>query len=101
VERRLLQRAVQAGVPLAQLLLLAEPDPLWGERLVALVRAAPHPAADPTAAAEALISPMAALAAALPPSQRPRRWLACPELAPSALGKWQRHRWQQWLAARR
>ena len=101
VERRLLERAVQAGVPLAQLLLLAEPDPLWGERLVALVRAAPHPAVDPVAAAEALIAPLAALAAALPPSQRPRRWLACPELAPSALGKWQRHRWQQWLVARR
>ena len=96
VERRLLEQAEQARLPLAQLLLLAEPDPLWGERLVALVRAAPDPAAAP----DALIEALRALAAQLPPSQRPRRWLACPELAPSALGKWQRRRWQQWLASR-
>ena len=100
VERRLQQQAALARLPLAQLLLLAEPDPLWGERLVALVRAMPDPAADPGAAARALIEALRPLAAELPPSQRPRRWLACPELAPSALGKWQRRRWQQWLASR-
>ena len=37
------------------------------------------------------------LALQLPPSQRPRRWLACAELAPTALGKWQRGRWRTWL----
>jgi len=100
VERRLQQQAALARLPLAQLLLLAEPDPLWGERLVALVRAMPDPGADPGAAARALIEALRPLAAELPPSQRPRRWLACPELAPSALGKWQRRRWQQWLASR-
>ena len=39
VELRLLAAAREAGLPLRHLLLLAEPDPLWGERLVALVRA--------------------------------------------------------------
>lgn len=104
VERRLQQWATQAGLPLAQLLLLAEPDPLWGERLVALVRAMPDPAAAGGGAGagsvQALLVALRALAADLPPSQRPRRWLSCPELAPSALGKWQRQRWQRWLAAR-
>ncbi|MCX5946873.1 MAG: AMP-binding protein [Cyanobacteria bacterium] len=97
VERRLMAAARDAGLPLRHLLLLAEPDSLWGERLVALVRAersAPH------ATHAALIPPLVALAAALPPSQRPRRWLACPELAPSPLGKWQRGRWRDWLQQR-
>lgn len=134
VELRLLAAAREAGLPLRHLLLLAEPDPLWGERLVALVRAersAPSgvgacdgvPDGDPLGAPDAsvgapdgttnsapdgppdhahaaLIPPLVTLAAALPPSQRPRRWLACPELAPSPLGKWQRGRWRDWLQQR-
>ena len=31
------------------------------------------------------------------PAERPTRWLRCPELAPSALGKWQRRRWREWM----
>ena len=96
VELRLAAAAREAGLPLRHLLLLAEPDPLWGERLVALVRA------ERSAPSEvgALIDPLMALAAALPPCQRPRRWLVCPELAPSPLGKWQRPRWREWLQQR-
>jgi O-succinylbenzoic acid--CoA ligase len=96
VELRLSAAAREAGLPLRHLLLLAEPDPLWGERLVALVRA------ERSAPSEvgALIDPLMALAAALPPCQRPRRWLVCPELAPSPLGKWQRPRWREWLQQR-
>jgi O-succinylbenzoic acid--CoA ligase len=131
VELRLAAAAREAGLPLRHLLLLAEPDPLWGDRLVALVRAersalpvvggpaasvgasvgtmnsAPDDASDgaptgpPDSPDAALILPLAALAAALPPSQRPKRWLACPELAPSPLGKWQRGRWGDWLQQRR
>lgn len=109
VEVRLRELAEQAGLPLRDLLLLAEPDPLWGERLVGLYR----PAAAITVAARAaaagagpppapedlpdLADRLRQLALQLPPSQRPRRWLACPELAPSALGKWQRGRWRAWL----
>jgi O-succinylbenzoic acid--CoA ligase len=96
VEARLAAAARQAGLPLGQLLLLAEPDPLWGERLVALVRADAE-GDDPVAAVNALLPALSALATALPPSQRPRRWLACPALEPTALGKWQRQRWRTWL----
>jgi O-succinylbenzoic acid--CoA ligase len=101
VELRLTAAARDAGLPLRHLLLLAEPDPLWGERLVALVRAersGPLDVVAPQGSPDAaLIPPLMALAVALPPSQRPRRWLACPELAPSLLGKWQRQRWREWL----
>jgi O-succinylbenzoic acid--CoA ligase len=104
VELRLTVAARDAGLPLRHLLLLAEPDPLWGERLVALVRAersGPLDVVAPQGSPDAaLIPPLMALAVALPPSQRPRRWLACPELAPSLLGKWQRQRWREWLQHR-
>ena len=91
VEQRLCALALAAQLPLAELLLLAEPDALWGERLVGLLR--PQPGADPQRLSQAL----AALAAQLPPSQRPRRWLVCLELERSPLGKWQRQRWRHWL----
>jgi O-succinylbenzoic acid--CoA ligase len=111
LELRLLAAAREAGLPLRHLLLLAEPDPLWGDRLVALVRAERSalsvvgasdgaPIGPPDSPDAALILPLAALAAVLPPSQRPKRWLACPELAPSPLGKWQRGRWRDWLQQR-
>jgi O-succinylbenzoic acid--CoA ligase len=111
VELRLLAAAREAGLPLRHLLLLAESDPLWGDRLVALVRAERSalsvvgasdgaPLGPPDSPDAALILSLAALAAALPPSQRPKRWLACPELAPSPLGKWQRGRWRDWLQQR-
>ena len=89
VEQRLLELCRQRQLPLAELLLLAEPDPLWGERLVALFR----PTTGCTLAADTLQQ----LARVLPPSQRPRRWLLCPELERSPLGKWQRQRWRSWL----
>ncbi|MFM9109129.1 MAG: AMP-binding protein [Prochlorococcaceae cyanobacterium] len=99
VELALAAAARAAGLPLRHLLLLAEPDPLWGERLVALVRAEAADGPGGRAAAEALLPALAALAVQLPPSQRPRRWLACPGLAPSGLGKWRRQHWRHWLAA--
>jgi O-succinylbenzoic acid--CoA ligase len=90
VEQRLLDQLVRAALPVAELLLLSEPDTLWGERLVALFR--------PTAAVDtALLEGLEAAARQLPPSQRPRRWLPCPPLQRSDLGKWERPRWHQWL----
>jgi len=96
VEQRLLALAADAGLPLAALLVLGEPDALWGERLVGLFRPLPE-ASDPGLTAEVETS-LQTLARQLPPSQRPHRWLACPELAPSELGKWQRGHWRRWLA---
>ncbi|MEB3361338.1 MAG: AMP-binding protein, partial [Synechococcaceae cyanobacterium] len=116
VRQRLLDLIATARLPVAELLLLAEEDPLWGQRLVALVRwdggdghgKGPAGADDAgrgpghgsgvgsgTAGLERLLG----LARQLPPPQRPSRWLLCPELAPNAAGKWDRRRWQAWLAS--
>ena len=91
VRERLLALAAAGGLRLEALLLLPQADPRWGERLVALVRLDPSDLADGLARLEAL-------ARALPPSQRPQRWLHCPELGTTAVGKWELARWQQWLS---
>jgi len=92
VRQRLLAEIAAAGLPVRELLLLGEPDPLWGERLVALVRLGDGPA-------RPVLDRLPELARSLPPCQRPRRWLSCPELVSSAAGKWDPRRWQRWLRA--
>ena len=93
VEQRLLELARAEHLPVQELLVLPEPDPLWGERLVALWT----PAAGDGSLAAGLLPPLQRLAHRLPPSQRPRRWLLCPELARTPLGKWEHQRWKRWL----
>ena len=93
LEARLMVRAQAHTLPL-EALLLPEPDPEWGQRLVALVRACP------TACADGLIAALQQQVAGWPPAERPRRWIQCPELAPTATGKWQRSHWQAWVRSR-
>ena len=76
-----------AGLPVDAVLLLGIPDPEWGERLVALVRAEDA----------GVLASVARLTQTWPPAERPRRWVLCPELAPTEAGKWQRQRWRRWL----
>jgi O-succinylbenzoic acid--CoA ligase len=90
LEERLLAQARDAGLALAELLLLPVEDGAWGQRLVALVRPAGP-------GAEAPLEALAALTRTWAPAERPRRWLSCPPLARSSLGKWQRSRWRAWL----
>ncbi|NQV11501.1 MAG: AMP-binding protein [Cyanobacteria bacterium] len=97
VEETLRQRARQAGLPLAELLLLPVADPLWGQRLVALYRTE-----DIAGRPEAGLAPsLTEIAQQLPAAQRPQRWIACPPLERNGLGKWERKRWQAWLASGR
>lgn len=93
VEQRFLALCRRLELPVEELLLLPEPDPLWGERLVALVRLSMG--VDAARVMEAL----ARQALELPVSQRPWRWLLCQHLHRTALGKWERARWCQWLAS--
>ncbi|MEB3264953.1 MAG: AMP-binding protein [Synechococcus sp.] len=93
LEERLRREAAARGLPLAEVLLLGVEEPPWGQRLVALVRG--H-APDDWAQLEGALP---ALTAGWRAAERPRRWLPCPELAPTAAGKWQRGRWQRWLAS--
>lgn len=92
VEQVLKALAAQRGLPLQALLLLARPDPEWGQRLVALVRG------EEKRDGEELLAALRALASGLPPAQRPREWRLCHQLAPNAMGKWERSRWQAWLS---
>ena len=92
VRQRLLELAAEAGLPLEALLLLPQADSRWGERLVALVRLVPSAGVDALARLEAM-------ARVLPPSQRPQRWLLCPDLCATAAGKWDLMHWRRWLAA--
>jgi O-succinylbenzoic acid--CoA ligase len=91
LEERLQAQAELAGAGLDALLLLARPDPEWGEHLVVLVR--------PKQEAEGaeLLGVLQAITAAWPPAERPRHWHLCPSLAYNAAGKWERGRWQSWL----
>lgn len=91
LEARLRALAASTNLPLREVLLLAVDDPLWGQRLVALVRA------QPAAHGPALLAQLQAAVAAWPPAERPRTWQLCTTLAPTALGKWPRARWQRWL----
>jgi O-succinylbenzoic acid--CoA ligase len=91
VELVLQQQLKQAGLPIESLLLLPEEDPLWGARLLALVRPA-GPQDWP-----ALERALQRLAELLPPAQRPRQWLCCEGLERNAMGKWERQRWRHWL----
>ena len=100
VEQALRQWALQGGLPLKELLLLPQPDPVWGQRLVALFRYqgrefdAPSV---PVGSSEQLRVQLEELAQKLTPSQRPKSWIHCPSLERGGLGKWQRRRWQEWL----
>ncbi|WP_259720604.1 AMP-binding protein [Synechococcus sp. CS-1328] len=91
LEERL--RLLAAALPLQEVLLLGVEEPPWGQRLVALVRG--HSPEDWGSLQQAL----PALTADWRAAERPRRWLHCPDLAPSAAGKWQRGHWQQCLAS--
>jgi O-succinylbenzoic acid--CoA ligase len=87
LEERLMAAIQSASLPVGAVLLLGVDDPEWGQRLVALV-----------CSTDAAVLPrLEALTLSWSPAETPRRWLLCPDLAPSALGKWQRQRWREWL----
>jgi O-succinylbenzoic acid--CoA ligase len=87
LEERLMAAIQSASLPVSAVLLLGVDDPEWGQRLVALV-----------CSTDAAVLPrLEALTLSWSPAETPRRWLLCPDLAPSALGKWQRQRWREWL----
>ena len=87
LEGRLMAAMQASSLPVSTVLLLGIDDPEWGKRLVALVGSSDA----------AVVPRLAALTRSWSPAETPRRWVLCPDLAPSALGKWQRQRWRDWL----
>ncbi|MCT0199810.1 AMP-binding protein [Synechococcus sp. CS-1325] len=92
LEQELRSRLNRAGIELSELLLLPVADPEWGERLVALFRAQDN--------GESAVHRLMEAALALPPPQRPWRWIPCPGLERNPLGKWELNRWRVWLDQR-
>ena len=78
---------------LEALLVVGLPDPEWGQRLIGLVK--PSPGAN----GDAVMALLQQRSASLPPAQRPKQWLLCPQLAPNPQGKWERQRWRAWTQA--
>lgn len=87
VEARLMAAAQDLALPVEAVLLLSVADPEWGDRLVALVRSSE----------DGVLERLEQLTKGWPAAERPRRWLLCPDLAPSQAGKWQRADWRRWL----
>ena len=87
LEVRLMAAVQAASLPVTSVLLLGVDEPEWGQRLVALVGSADV----------GMLQPLEALTRAWSPAEMPCRWVLCPDLAPSVLGKWQRQRWRDWL----
>ncbi|MEB3158621.1 MAG: AMP-binding protein [Synechococcus sp.] len=93
---RLLHQADALKLPLKEVLLLPVPSAEWGQRLVGLVRC--HGEADLSSAWLSIRPRLEAIASRWLPEERPQSWHHCPELERSDAGKWQRRRWQEWLA---
>ena len=87
LEQRLLAAACMAALPVDAVLMMGIPDPEWGERLVALVKAEDYK----------VLEAVQRLTQAWPPAERPRRWMLCPDLVQTEAGKLQRQRWRHWL----
>ena len=87
LEARLMEAAQGMALPVDAVLLLGVEDPEWGDRLVALVRS-PE---------DSVLERLEQLTMGWPAAERPRRWLLCPDLAPTQAGKWQRAYWRHWL----
>ena len=80
-------RLLESGLPVEAVLLLGVPDPVWGQRLVGLVRSSD----------EAIVQRLEQFTVNWLPADKPLGWFVCPELAPSRAGKWQREQWYQWV----
>ena len=91
LEHRLMQQVNEADMPIQDVLLLASADVEWGARLVALVRF------KPTVNSDCWIKKLQTCCSGWCAAERPKYWVACPELTRNAAGKWQRDVWEQWL----
>ena len=95
LEARLMAAIHAASLPVSAVLLLGVEDPEWGQRLVGLVCFAKGPVCGEEWSR--LEVRLRAMTACWMPAERPVAWHHCAELEPTAAGKWQRKRWQNWL----
>ncbi len=94
LEEKLFQLAVEAGLPIENILFLPQKDSEWGHRLKVLVRWQTEKTSDDDAL---LLQALRVLVGNWLPSQKPVSWHICPGLARNETGKWDRARWTNWL----
>jgi O-succinylbenzoic acid--CoA ligase len=91
LEQRLWRAAQSHGLPLRAVLIVGIPDPVWGQQLVALVRAS-----EPKELGE-LLAVLTKFSVDWSAAEQPKRWLGCDDLDLSAAGKWDRNYWCSWV----
>ena len=91
LEQRLWRAAQSLGLPLRAVLIVGIPDPVWGQQLVALVRAS-----EPKELGE-LLAVLTKFSVDWSAAEQPKRWLGCDDLDLSAAGKWDRNYWCSWV----
>ncbi len=91
LEQRLWRAAQSHGLPLRAVLIVGIPDPVWGQQLVALVRAS-----EPKELGE-LLAVLTKFSVDWSAAEQPKRWLGCDDLDLSAAGKWDRNYWCSWI----
>ena len=92
LEQRLWRAAQSLGLPLRAVLIVGIPDPVWGQQLVALVRAS-----EPKELGE-LLAVLTKFTVDWSAAEQPKRWLGCDDLDLSAAGKWDRNYWCSWVS---
>ena len=96
LEGKLLATAQKNQIPVQHILFLPIKDKEWGERLVALIS---WKTKLTTNEKNKQFKRIENLTKNWQPAQRPCLWHECTELEPSALGKFERAKWQNWLAS--
>ena len=94
LEERLLTSAKSAKLPIKNLLFLPINDEEWGNRIIALVKLENNRQKKES---REIIIKLKELVQAWLPSERPRVWKECPELAINKIGKWERKKWEAWI----
>jgi O-succinylbenzoic acid--CoA ligase len=90
LEKRLSRAAQSHGLPLRAVLIVGIPDPVWGQQLVALVRASKAEELGE------LLEMIPKFSATWSAAEQPKRWLGCTELNLNSAGKWDRTHWCAW-----
>jgi len=94
LEIRLLNLALQKGIPIEEFLLVPIDHEEWGQRFIALVRFSHE--RENSDEAKLLLS-LQKLAKSWPSCEQPISWHKCPDLKRNAAGKWDLKRWKSWL----
>nr|YP_002048986.1 O-succinylbenzoate--CoA ligase [Paulinella chromatophora]ACB42776.1 O-succinylbenzoate--CoA ligase [Paulinella chromatophora] len=79
-------------IGLIDIMIISLPHSQWGEELIALIN---HNVQN----SDEVIKTLKRLVQDWPSAEKPKRWIFCPDLAPSSAGKWNRSHWRDWITS--